>query len=114
MTVKETIALLGENVCLEAYTLYESSGNGANTICQDFESRIIDAIEDSGYPLRDGGLSHGGLTVWGDAMIDAGEWLVMTSGIDRDAEAAHERMLLEQIAKAREEREADKWHCSDE
>lgn len=29
----------------------------------------------------------------------------MASGIDRDAESAHERMLLEQIAKAREERE---------
>lgn len=78
MTEKETIALLGEDVCREAYCEYEDSGNGANTICQDFEARIIDAIADSGYPLRDGGLSHGGLTRFGDAMIDAGRWLVMT------------------------------------
>ena len=83
MKVAETIALLGENVCLEAYCEYEASGNGANTICQGFEARIIDAIADSGYPLRDGGLSHGGLTRFGDAMIDAGRWLVTT----------------------------DKWHC---
>ena len=88
MKVSETIEILGAEVCLAAYRTHIETEEGANTVCQGFEARILDDVEASGYPLQScpsfftqggRGLSHGGLTVWGDRMIDAGQWLFENS-----------------------------------